>query len=706
MRLLKLAALAIVSSLLPSCGGGGGGGSVTFLNQLTLTPDGIFVGESSTVMAEVALQRDPATTVRSVTLLKLNGTAETELATLADDATGGDAVANDNIYTASVSLNESSVALLTVKARVDATQGGGQFTVDTETQTIAVMGRLTDAEWDVILGTPDAAKAFYDSAAGTDDEKMTATAAFVEMLDGVAMAGVSEHGHGIWIVYDSGVLGGAIFNQEDDSVTHKGGTPRPGRFRPPVAAFEAAPDENTVQSKSALYLGPYLWQFGDDDDYHGAWRQITSSLCPKFDTKEVANFSKGDQGVTPEDFKTLSRYGLIVISTHGDTWFNGLFTLWTDLFGSEADEAAEINPFTDDESVVVMATGFKLTDENRTTHESDLQQHRLVVGVSDSLLVTPAFIAEYNGSFPNSIVFLGSCRSLFNDSMANVFLENGAGSILGFSDYVLASYSKNVGEATFGETDGLLDLSPDVTPLSAAMISATETHGDSDGSTPPAFYEVRAERDGNLSVAPLIDGGFEEGDLSRWLFTGEGLVQPYLGDVLPPEGFFMGCVTTHFARPTDTGFFDVEVGGFSSVQQSLCIPTGVTTLRLQYEVISEEPLCGLDERFGAGDSFSVDLSDSDLNFLLADLQFTSTAEWTFLGGDYFVQGDDFRTPGECHPEDNSRDDGTYHTGWREVSVDISSYAGRDTPLTLSLSVNDAGDLIYETVVCVDDVRLE
>jgi hypothetical protein len=706
MRLFELTALAIVSCLLPACGGGGGG-SITFLNQLVVTPDGIFVGESSTVVAEVALQRDSATTVRSVTLLKVDGTAETELATLVDDATGGDAVANDNIYTASVSLNESSVGLLTVKAKVEAVQGGREFSTDSEIQTIAVMERLTDAEWDIILGTPDAAKAFYDSSAGTDEEKMAATAAFVETLDGIAKAGGSEHGHGIWIVYESGVLGGVIFNQEDDSVTHKGGVPRPGRSRPQsVAAFESAPDENTIQSKSALYLGPYLWQFGEDDDFHGAWAKIQQSICPKFDLKEVTNFSKGDQGVTPEDFKTLSRYGLIVISTHGDTWFNGLFSLWTDLFGEEADDVARINPFTDDESVVVMSTGFKLNDSNRTTYENDLQQHRLVVGVSDTLLVTPAFIAEYNGSFPNSIVYLGSCRSLFNDSMANVFLDNGAGSVLGFSDYVLTTYTKNVGEKTFDTSDGLLDLTPDVTPLSAAHIAAIVTHGDSDSSTPPAFYEVRAERDGNLSVAPLIDGGFEEGDLSRWLFTGEGLVQPYLGDVLPPEGFFMGCVTTHFARPTDTGFFDVEVGGFSSVQQSLCIPTGVTMLRLQYEAISEEPLCGLDERFGDGDSFSVDLFDSDFNFLLADLQFTGTTEWTFLGGDYFVQGDNFSTPGECHPEENSRDDGTYHTGWREVSVDVSSYAGRDTPLTLSLSVNDAGDLIYETVVCVDDVRLE
>lgn len=152
---------------------------------------------------------------------------------------------------------------------------------------------------------------------------------------------------------------------------------------------------------------------------------------------------------------------------------------------------------------------------------------------------------------------------------------------------------------------------------------------------------------------------------------------------------------------------NVEVGGSTFLSQSFCVPEGATTLNFKYNVISEEAKCGVDERF-TEDTFKVFVFDDDGNYLGGNplvSESSSTSDWFALDGNYFYGGDEALTPGECHPEDNSRDDGTFHTDWKTLSLDISNYAGLQTPLTLYFEVNDGGDLIYDTVVGIDDVFL-
>ena len=77
--------------------------------------------------------------------------------------------------------------------------------------------------------------------------------------------------------------------------------------------------------------------------------------------------------------------------------------------------------------------------------------------------VTPAFIKYYSkGSFPNSLIWAGACDSahdegasgISSNSMANAFLEKGAGSYLGYSQITNALFAKNTGDTFFEEFIG------------------------------------------------------------------------------------------------------------------------------------------------------------------------------------------------------------------------------------------------------------
>lgn len=264
---------------------------VEFLTPLTLSPDGFFVGEEAQLKAALSLKRDSAFSVSSVSLIRLNGNQEVELGVMSDDGNpaSGDFIGNDSIYNALTTLNESSAGFVSVKAKIEFDYQGQSFVHYSEAKTIAVMNRFSDEEWHVILNTPHLAQSYYETLSGSPEEKATEVVRYILSLTGVANAGTSDKGHGAWWVYETGALGGIIFDAHVGGSTHKGG---PGRgeegLEIGVKGLTFSGNENAIQSKKALYLGPYLWDFGESDDYHGAWEKITGVLCPSFVIEEHA----------------------------------------------------------------------------------------------------------------------------------------------------------------------------------------------------------------------------------------------------------------------------------------------------------------------------------------------------------------------------------------------------------------------------------
>ena len=56
---------------------------------------------------------------------------------------------------------------------------------------------------------------------------------------------------------------------------------------------------------------------------------------------------------------------------------------------------------------------------------------------------------RYGGNYPESLVYIGACRSTFNNTMANAFLGKGARTYLGFSQYVDGPFAANVATTFF-----------------------------------------------------------------------------------------------------------------------------------------------------------------------------------------------------------------------------------------------------------------
>ncbi len=754
MRSLKTLLALISMTLVLSCGGGGG--LDFFVSQLTFTiggvekADGLYKATATNVTARVAL-REAAETV---TLEKVSSSDADDADLVADlgamyddgDATThGDDIAGDNVYSAIIAMEEATAGTVYLRTNVDT----GTYS---DIQPMIVMEPLTTAEWTKVLSAPDTIKAQYDANGGTDAENAAAALAYINAnlsTLGIATADISDDGQGIWFVYESGILGGFVFNEDDaatstaiasgttappdsdtatGAVAYKGGrgdgqmtirtTNGISKWRPlemfpnPASGLysfskSASVDENAIGSKTAILLSPYYHQFRGNDDYWGAWQPIKNSVCPKFDLTAKYNISSGDQNITPEDFKNLSDYGVVVISTHGDNWYHGIATWWEDYFGATCNsDPKKCNWLADAFSQVVLLTGYRATDANKLTYETDLQQHRLMVSLGGSLGVLPSFITKYNGTFPDSMIWLGACRSMYNNTMANAFINKGAKSVVGFDDYVASSYCKNIGSALFGETDGMLELSPDPVKLSDAFTYATDTHGTDDGKG--ADFLKTGSNDTNFNAAAITNGGFEEGSAVGWSAVGDYRVRTTLGDVSPRGGNYMGVISTGLGTYTGEGY---SSGGVeSALYQSMCIPAGVDTITFEYDFITEEAMCWVGSAYD--DTFTATLRSPDDSSVLATAvtETVNSSTWEFLGGDYFSGGDDASNLELCPTDSTDEEsyghsDGTYHVGWESGSFDVSAYAGQDDPVQIYFYVTDEGDSVWDSAATIDNVEL-
>ncbi|HKQ52559.1 MAG TPA: hypothetical protein VJT74_09330 [Pyrinomonadaceae bacterium] len=200
----------------------------------------------------------------------------------------------------------------------------------------------------------------------------------------------------------------------------------------------------------------------------------------------------------------------------------------------------------------------------------------------------------------------------------------------------------------------------------------------------------------NINLTPLAsppvtrdgirNGGFERGDLSSWSTVGSAEATnvfissgPGRVRLTPTEGFWMADVSTG----------GNAVGGVGSgLKQKFKVPAGAKTLTFDFDFISEEFPEFVNTPFD--DSFRAVITTSDNQMTFAEVSVNQSGGYKLIGDCGFPGGD--TTCG--------------HTGWTTGSVDLSAYAGTNTPITVELlfSAIDAGDNIYDTHVLIDNIR--
>lgn len=188
----------------------------------------------------------------------------------------------------------------------------------------------------------------------------------------------------------------------------------------------------------------------------------------------------------------------------------------------------------------------------------------------------------------------------------------------------------------------------------------------------------------SVSLHGIRNGGFELCNLSNWGLTGIGRAIRRLESsavtITPTEGRCMADISTETEAVGEIG---------SALVQQFIVPAGAQTLRFDVNFVSEEFPEWVNE--GYDDAFVARIRPSDGDWEdIVRVSVDNSGGYALIGDCNFPGGDN--TCGQ--------------TGWREASIDLSDYAGTDTPITVELlfSSIDQGDDIFDTHVLIDNIR--
>lgn len=663
-----------------------------FGGQLSIWPDTAYVGELRQHTALIALpavqaekegEEEEPPAAPAVMLVRIVDGAEQDVAQMTDDGDlgRGDEIEGDGIYSGLFELEETEPN--TAQFRVRVTPGGEDGSnALSEIFPVLVTERITEKRFEEITTQLGDLETMLEEAAATKSAKAVEDAVddVIETLEAdptVTDVGESDSGNGVWLVYEDGIP--AVLYAPTSDIK-SGGRGAGAPTMSPIAeateyphyehyfkahtssaqrSFELRADEkNTIKSNKARVIAAQYFDWGDNDDIPTMEQILRDNGC--FEINYTKYASKGSGSV--EDFKNLGDYGLIFISSHGDSFFhievgNWSHTSfgWDGLFGQ-----------------VVLHSNMAVTAANKTTYEDDLKKGRLALwGKHYGIL--PGFIRTYAGSLPNSYVHMSICRGAWNGTMAKAFLDKGAGAFTGYDEYVSVSFCKGSAPPVLTEL-----LKPDKTMADAFTPGQTDPVTVSSAKH-PAEFKLFGSNTLAIEVGSLKDGGFESNSVTQaWTVDGDARIVPQLGASGPTEGGYMGIISTGLGFTTQTG----------TLSQDFCLGAEPSTISFDWNFFSEEFMEWVGSQYQ--DSFQVTLTD--VNDGTSNTVLVSETVDSLSGGVSKV--------------DNSFDRGdVYATGWRNYSGAIPE-AMLGKRVRLQFYTTDVGDSIYDTAVLIDDIKIE
>ncbi|MFZ3132289.1 MAG: Ig-like domain-containing protein, partial [Desulfosporosinus sp.] len=609
-----------------------------FLNDFQINPDSIFINEPCEVTIKVFIKDSDILDKSKVKILKVDGNYNPieELGNIYDDGNvnNGDDIANDGVFSIKTTFNESELGQVLMRVKAETSLGAAYGNV----AQLSVIEHISDEQIDTASEMDDNVQQKLDELLASNPEE-TAKEETVEWLESqpeIESAGISESGDGIWYLMSSGILGGVLDGEEGTKGRQQSDTttqplsPANPTFEPLrnlTELLESETSTNTVGSNKVAVLSSFANQGGvnqlPSEAYDNVYNLFDSAESQTFDASRFL-----DENVSVDLYKNLSDYGVVIIDSHGDAFYSqdlhSIFPELDDIFAKNYGK-------------VIILTGEDATEEKIKTYEADLKKGRLTL-IGNYFAITPAFINYYyyNDPLADSIIFSGSCRSMFNDSMADQFISAGAKTYFGYTDYVKVSYDSKILPDLFSSmlNDGLT--------TEQAFDNAVEINGASDGSG--AYFKIKGNKNVVLNWDGLINGDFEIGNTNGWDGTGDARVISKLGELIPPQGNYMLIVSTGLGSVDDSN---------SIVKQTFKIPTGTTKLVYDYNVVSEEPLEYVGSEFD--DKYLSTLSTVDSTYVLTS-ESVNSSSWIpvsdidFYGGDHTV----------------------YQTGWKHIEYDVSS----------------------------------
>jgi hypothetical protein len=671
---------------------------------LTLRPPSLFVGYSVEVIVTASMGFYSNFNTNSVKLIQVDELGQTikELGVMRDDggtnttSNSGDEYPSDGVFTVKATFSSSEPTVIHLRATAQVTAGANVYTAYSEVVQLPILPHLTGSDCQAMVGLTNDTHMTYDNLLQQGMDTKGARDEIVTRLQADALIAEvgpsSDDGNGVWVRYANGVLGGFSFPTPGT----RGAEPEE---EPELETITAPLGGPTLGSKRVTLMSPFSDKFvGTDESIEFASR-MSSTQCPPFAVDGPLNGG----GANLDVMMGMSGSGVVSIVTHGDALFQELSPAARQAYGWEYDHSIEVlwsgeSPACEllqaskktcsvgqgqsienacGAGATCLATntsGSSVTGICYDHRQADLVSGRLVFGKTYG--VTPGYIQHHAApSYPNTMVYLGACRSLWNGTLAAAFFAGGAKTVFGFSDHVTSSFAyQKAQELVETLLVGLEDTGGAFEP------------GQTDPQYPSSAFSMFGANNLDVNDANIVNPSFELGNLTGWTPGGDGRVISKLGATIPVAGKFMGVVSSGMG-------YTLEVG---TIRQKFCIPTDANTVQMYWNYFSEEfhEFCGT----GYQDPFTASLEGSGGAITLVD-----------------VTVDALCPPNECsgcgtqyagtYQSDVSFDQGdVWNTRWLKIKKNVSQLSGLGQPVDLKFFVTDEGDTIYDTVILIDDIR--
>lgn len=391
------------------------------LGPLEWTPHSLMVGDGPTLLSITHVGgQDPLDLVAVDALGKAQGAA---LAALKDDGTGGDAVAGDDVFSARVALDTAAPKTHRLRARV---ASSGALS---EVAEIHVAARPSEAALD------ERDQVEEEAAGWLRDAGWLRGGADVDKAADVALARLRSDPRVRWAELAPGKQSLSFATAADipSVIFLKVPVALPaqqGKF--PLEEGEWPP-HTRIGSNDVVMLAPFAWE--TPEHIPNLNRLFRNTFCPSF---EPEVYSNADASLAV--FRSsLHHRGVMVFDTHGAFVRLAPHSLY--------------NPSATPLGTAVIGTGEEYTKAKRAELLAEIgfvMAGRLDprAGSKMFFLVTTKFFEHYARDNDHSLVWMGACDSLVEQSLAAAFMTSGTAFFVGFID-PYPDYVAAVGDAFF-----------------------------------------------------------------------------------------------------------------------------------------------------------------------------------------------------------------------------------------------------------------
>jgi hypothetical protein len=453
-----------------------------------------------------------------------------------------------------------------------------------------------------------------------------------------------------------------------------------------------------VNSKRALLLDPFAGEFGADE-IAKARETMEGTACPAYTLQ--GGVQTGEQAHLGW-LRRLYDYGVVAIASHGGVGFDNVSPAARTLYGwpergseellwsgqaiscgvfnqlAAGQTCSESTACGPESECFLNQTGGKGVCVDHLT--ADLRRGRVVLGAGGTYGVTPRFFSHHAvRPLPRSLIYLGTCSSAWNGSLAAELFAVGAATIAGYSGVVSNDFATKWGSTFFANVIGQKQLS------GVAHVQIE------DPAHPGTFFRLIGAQNLDASFSDLINPSWETGDITGWIKLGDGRVIARLGSTVPVDGKFMSIISTGLGYTAQTG----------GLEQKFCVQPGQQQLTFWWKFYSEEfkEYCGSQYQ----DSFRAELVTGGGKVSIVDAKVDDLCPASACGFGGGVCGGQHKG---LDPSDVSFDQGgVFMTPWIKSQANVGPLAGNGN-VTLKLFATDVGDSIYDSAILIDKIAFE